>query len=45
MRKIILQEWFSLDGFAADEKGSTDFFTAPEFKSFDITKITCGSGT
>jgi dihydrofolate reductase len=26
MRKIILQEWISLDGFGADSQGSTDFF-------------------
>lgn len=27
MRKLIIQEWLSIDGFAADEKGSTDFFS------------------
>ena len=26
MRKLIVQEWLSADGFAADEQGSTDFF-------------------
>ncbi|WP_316772157.1 dihydrofolate reductase family protein [Pedobacter frigiditerrae] len=26
MRKLIVQEWLSIDGYAADEKGSTDFF-------------------
>lgn len=26
MRKLIVQEWLSADGFAADENGSTDFF-------------------
>ncbi|RYG38350.1 MAG: reductase, partial [Chitinophagaceae bacterium] len=30
MRKIILQEWVTLDGFAADENGGMDFFTSPE---------------
>ncbi|MDQ1089076.1 dihydrofolate reductase family protein [Siphonobacter sp. SORGH_AS_1065] len=31
MRKLILQEWISLDGFAADENGQTDFFNKPEY--------------
>ncbi|RYG12264.1 MAG: reductase, partial [Chitinophagaceae bacterium] len=26
MRKLIVQEWLSVDGYAADEHGSTDFF-------------------
>lgn len=26
MRKLIVQEWLSVDGFAADRNGSTDFF-------------------
>ncbi|RYY49087.1 MAG: reductase [Chitinophagaceae bacterium] len=30
MRKLVLQEWITLDGFAADENGAMDFFTAPE---------------
>ncbi len=30
MRKLIVQEWLSADGFAADENGSTDFFGATE---------------
>jgi dihydrofolate reductase len=29
MRKLILQEWLSLDGFAAHEDGSTTFFEDP----------------
>jgi dihydrofolate reductase len=29
MRKLILQEWLSLDGFAAHEDGSTTFFESP----------------
>jgi dihydrofolate reductase len=32
MRKIILQEWISLDGYVADKNGQLDFFT-----SFDST--------
>ena len=28
MRKIIVQEWISLDGFAADKNNNLDFFTA-----------------
>ncbi len=30
MRKLIAQEWLSVDGFAADENGSTDFFGSSE---------------
>jgi dihydrofolate reductase len=39
MRKIILQEWLSLDGFAADEKGSTDFFASPELSKYSDKEI------
>lgn len=28
MRKIILQEWLSLDGYATDKEGNLDFFTS-----------------
>lgn len=27
MRKLIVEEWMSLDGFVADKKGNLDFFT------------------
>ena len=27
MRKLILEEWMSLDGYVADKKGNLDFFT------------------
>lgn len=30
MRKVILQEWVSLDGFAAGPNGETDFFASPD---------------
>lgn len=33
MRKLIAEEWLSVDGFAADERGSTDFFAASEFSA------------
>jgi len=31
MRKIIVQEWISADGFASDREGTTDFFEDPKF--------------
>lgn len=31
MRKLVFQEFLSLDGFAADKKRSTAFFEGPEF--------------
>ena len=30
MRKVILQEWLSIDGFAADRNGNLDFVTSAE---------------
>lgn len=30
MRKLILEEWISLDGYAADRNGTTDFFPSTE---------------
>jgi dihydrofolate reductase len=30
MRRLILQEWLSLDGFTVDANGSLDFFPASE---------------
>lgn len=30
MRKVIFQEWITMDGYAADSKGSTSFFESPE---------------
>lgn len=30
MRKVILEEWISLDGYAVDSKGSLDFFPETE---------------
>ncbi|MBE7178582.1 MAG: dihydrofolate reductase family protein [Mucilaginibacter polytrichastri] len=30
MRKLILQEWMSLDAFAADENGGLDFMSSPD---------------
>jgi hypothetical protein len=30
MRRLILQEWVSLDGYAVDSGGSLDFFPASE---------------
>ncbi|MES2828812.1 MAG: dihydrofolate reductase family protein [Bacteroidota bacterium] len=36
MRKLIVQEWLSADGYAADENGSTDFFgPSEEFEQAD----------
>lgn len=31
MRKVIVQEWTSLDGFASDRDGSTKFFEDPKY--------------
>ncbi|SKB76083.1 dihydrofolate reductase family protein [Daejeonella lutea] len=31
MRKLIIQEWISIDGFAADRNGRIDFFNNPKF--------------
>lgn len=31
MRKVIVQEWISLDGFAADRDGTTKFFEDPKY--------------
>jgi dihydrofolate reductase len=31
MRKVILQEWLTIDGFVADRNGNLDFVTSPEF--------------
>src|SRR4026209_1902315 len=30
MRKLILQEWLTIDGFATDRNGNIDFVTSPE---------------
>jgi hypothetical protein len=30
MRKLILEEWVSLDGFAADKNGELNFFPSSE---------------
>ena len=34
MRKLIVQEWLSLDGFAADKDGKLDFFPTRETDQF-----------
>ncbi|NMH29536.1 dihydrofolate reductase family protein [Flavobacterium silvaticum] len=34
MRKIILEEWLSLDGFAADKNNALDFFPSTEANKF-----------
>ena len=34
MRRLILQEWVSLDGFAVDKSGKLDFFPASETDQF-----------
>lgn len=33
MKKLIFQEWISLDGYAADANNSTSFFESPELNS------------
>ena len=34
MRKLILEEWLSLDGFAVDKEGNLDFFPSSETDKF-----------
>ena len=34
MKKLILEEWLSLDGFAVDKDGKLDFFPASEADKF-----------
>ena len=34
MRRLILEEWLSLDGFAEDKDGKLDFFPASETDKF-----------
>ena len=34
MRKLILEEWISLDGYAADRNGTTDFFPSTEVNRY-----------
>ena len=34
MRKLILQEWISLDGYAADKNGQLDFFPSTESNKY-----------
>jgi dihydrofolate reductase len=34
MRRLILEEWLSLDGFAADKNGKLDFFPSSETDRF-----------
>ena len=39
MRKLILQEWLSLDGFTADKNGNLDFFTSNELNKYSDDDI------
>ncbi|MCW3106179.1 MAG: hypothetical protein JWQ09_685 [Segetibacter sp.] len=44
MRKLILQEWVSLDGYVADKRGQLDFFTnisneANKYSDYDQLKF------
>ncbi len=40
MRKLILQEWISIDGFAADNEGGIEFFTDPKFnKGWEVDEL------
>ena len=34
MRKVILQEWLTLDGFAVDRNGNLDFVTSPQLNKY-----------
>ena len=34
MRKLILEEWVSLDGYAEDKNGTLDFFPSTEENKF-----------
>ncbi len=40
MRKVIIQEWISIDGFAADSDGRIDFFNDPKFsKGWEVDEL------
>ncbi len=39
MRRLILQEWLSLDGFTADENGKLDFFTTSELNKYSDNDV------
>jgi dihydrofolate reductase len=34
MRRLILEEWLSLDGYAVDQEGTLDFFPATQVDQF-----------
>ncbi|TDH26806.1 reductase [Segetibacter sp. 3557_3] len=51
MRKLIVQEWLSLDGFVADKNGNLDFFTTTEYSEknkysdYDLREFMIGIDT
>ena len=42
MRKLILEEWLSLDGYAVDKNGTLNFFPSAEKNQFSDATLDSG---